>query len=102
VIDLRTLQPLDRTLIVASVRRTGRLVTAHEAWVTMGIGAEVVASVAEAGVLRAPVVRVGTAPVPTPSGKVRPFALPNVEQIVAAVRQVLDDSAPMPILYATH
>jgi len=102
VIDLRSLQPLDRTLIVNSVRRTGRMVTVHEAWVTMGIGAEVVACVAEAGVLRAPVVRVGAVAVPTPSGKVRPFALPNVEQIVAAVRQVLDHSATMPILYATR
>ena len=59
--------------MVESVRRTGRLVTVHEAWVTAGLGAEVVAAVAEAcaEALRAPVVRVGTAPVPTPSGKVR-------------------------------
>ena len=51
----------------------------HEAWVTGGIGAEVVAAVAEHApdALRAPVVRVGTARVPTPSGNVRPHALPN-------------------------
>jgi pyruvate/2-oxoglutarate/acetoin dehydrogenase E1 component len=50
-----------------------------------------VAAVAEAGpgLLRTPVVRVGTAAVPTPSGKVRPHALPNTERIIMALRQVL-------------
>jgi pyruvate/2-oxoglutarate/acetoin dehydrogenase E1 component/TPP-dependent pyruvate/acetoin dehydrogenase alpha subunit len=94
VVDLRSIQPLDTLTVIESVRRTGRLVTVHEAWVTGGIGAEIVAAVAEAssGVLRAPVIRVGTAAVPTPSGKVRPHALPNVERIVAAIRQVLEMS----------
>jgi len=88
VIDLRSIQPLDTACVVASVRHTGRLVTVHEAWVTGGLGAEVAAVVAEAcpEALRAPVVRVGTAAVPTPSGKVRAHALPNAEQIVKAVR----------------
>lgn len=102
VIDLRSIQPLDRALIVESVGRTGRLVTAHEAWVTGGVGAEVVAAAAEAGVLRAPVVRVGARPVPTPSGKVRPHALPNVGEIVKAVGKVLDGRVTDTILYATR
>jgi pyruvate/2-oxoglutarate/acetoin dehydrogenase E1 component len=91
VIDLRSIQPLDTAAVVESVLRTGRLVTVHEAWVTGGIGAEVVAAVAEHApdALRAPVVRVGTARVPTPSGNVRPHALPNAERITAAVRKVL-------------
>jgi pyruvate dehydrogenase E1 component beta subunit len=91
VVDLRSIQPLDTATVIESVKRTGRLVTVHEAWVTGGVGAEVVAAVAEAGptVLHAPVVRVGTAAVPTPSGKVRPHALPNIERVVAALRQVL-------------
>jgi len=91
VIDLRSIQPLDSDCVVESVRRTGHLVTVHEAWVTGGLGAEVAARVAEASpqVLTAPVVRVGTAAVPTPSGKVRAFALPGVQRIVLAVRQVL-------------
>jgi pyruvate dehydrogenase E1 component beta subunit len=94
VVDLRSIQPLDTFTVIESVRRTGRLVTVHEAWVTGGIGAEIVAAVAEAssGVLRAPAIRVGTAAVPTPSGKVRPHALPNAERIVAAIRQVLERS----------
>jgi acetoin:2,6-dichlorophenolindophenol oxidoreductase subunit beta len=89
VVDLRSIQPLDTEMVIESVRRTRRLVTVHESWVTAGIGAEVVAAVAEAcpQVLCAPVVRLGTAPVPTPSGKVRPHALPTTEQIVAAARR---------------
>jgi pyruvate dehydrogenase E1 component beta subunit len=91
VIDLRSIQPLDTAGVVRSVQRTGRLVTVHEAWVTAGLGAEVVAAVAEAcpGTLRAPVIRVGTAPVPTPSGKVRPHALPNAERIAQAALRVV-------------
>ena len=90
VIDLRSIQPLDTAAVIESVQRTGRLVTVHEAWVTGGLGAEVVAAVAEQipGVL---VARVGTAHVPTPSGGVRPHALPNAERIVAAVRRILTD-----------
>jgi len=88
VLDIRSIQPLDRSLVVQSVARTGRLITAHEAWVTAGVGAEIVACVAETSILRAPVVRVGAQPVPTPSGKVRPFALPRSEHIVNAVHSV--------------
>jgi pyruvate/2-oxoglutarate/acetoin dehydrogenase E1 component len=91
VIDLRSIQPLDTSAIVESVGRTGYLVTVHEAWVTGGLGAEIVAKVAEAcpQALRGPVVRLGTAPVPTPSGKVRPHALPNAARIAAAIRQMM-------------
>ena len=91
IVDLRSIQPLDTRCVVESVRRTGRLVTVHEAWVTGGLGAEIAARVAEdcPQALRARVIRVGTAAVPTPSGKVRPHALPNAERITAAVRQIL-------------
>lgn len=90
VLDLRSIQPLDAQCVIASVARTGRLVTVQEAWVSGGIGAEVVARIAEAPSVKlvAPVVRVGTLAVPTPSGKVRPHALPNVERIIVALRQV--------------
>jgi pyruvate/2-oxoglutarate/acetoin dehydrogenase E1 component len=89
VIDLRSIQPLDTSLVVESVQKTGRLVTVHESWVTAGLGAEIVAAVAEScpEALRAPAIRLGTAHVPTPSGKVRAYALPNTEKIVAAVRK---------------
>jgi len=91
ILDLRTLRPLDRDAILASVRRTRRLITVHEAWVAGGIGAEVVASVVEQApeALIAPVIRIGAAPVPIPSGKVRPHALPNTRHIVEAARRVM-------------
>lgn len=91
VIDMRSIQPLDTACVVDSVLRTRRLVTVHEAWVTAGLGAEIVAAVAERcpQALCAPAVRLGTAPVPTPSGKLRPFALPNTEKIASAVRQMI-------------
>lgn len=91
VLDLRSLRPLDRDAIVASVRRTRRLITVHEAWVAGGIGAEIVAAVMEEApdLLVAPVVRIGAAPVPVPSGKVRPHALPAVRHVVDAARRVM-------------
>jgi pyruvate dehydrogenase E1 component beta subunit len=90
VIDPRSLQPLDTGPVLESVRKTGRLITVHESWVTGGVGAEMAAAVAEhcPDALRAPVIRLGTAPVPTPSGKVRPYALPNVQTIVAAAHRL--------------
>jgi pyruvate/2-oxoglutarate/acetoin dehydrogenase E1 component len=95
VIDLRSLSPLDADTIVASVRKTGGLVTVHESWVTYGIGAEVAAIAAERALedLLAPVKRVGTKPVPVPSGAVRKHALPTVEQVVDAARELLAGSA---------
>ena len=94
VIDMRSIRPLDTQTVVESVQRTGRLVTVHEAWVTAGLGAEIVASVAEAcpRALRAPPVRLGTAAVPTPSGKLRPFALPNAERITTAFRELMGNA----------
>lgn len=95
IVDLRSIQPLDTRCVVDSVHRTGGLVTVQEAWVTAGLGAELVAAVAERcpHALRAPVVRLGTAPVPTPSGKLRAYALPNAEQIVAAARRVVSSTS---------
>jgi pyruvate dehydrogenase E1 component beta subunit len=95
VIDLRSLAPLDADTIVASVRKTGGLVTVHESWVSYGIGAEVAAIAAERALedLLAPVKRVGTKPVPVPSGAVRKHALPTAEDVVAAARELLAGSA---------
>ena len=95
VVDLRSLAPLDADTIVASVRKTGGLVTVHESWVSYGIGAEVAAICAERALedLLAPVKRVGTKPVPVPSGAVRRHALPTAEEVVVAVRELLAGSA---------
>jgi pyruvate dehydrogenase E1 component beta subunit len=89
VLDLRCLRPWDAGLVVDSVRRTGRLATVQEAWVAGGFGAEIVASVAERVALRNPVVRVGALPVPIPSGKLRRYALPEVDRLVEALRRGL-------------
>jgi pyruvate/2-oxoglutarate/acetoin dehydrogenase E1 component len=89
VIDPRTLVPLDLAPIVESVRRTSRLVVAHEAVVQGGFGAEVAAQVQGAAFdfLDAPVVRVGApfAPVPL-SAPLEDAYLPGADEIVAAVR----------------
>jgi pyruvate/2-oxoglutarate/acetoin dehydrogenase E1 component len=92
VIDLRALAPWDADTVVAAVRRTGRLVTVHEAWVTGGFGAEIAATVAERALedLLAPVARVGALPVPIPSGSLRPLALPTAADVVGAVRRVME------------
>ena len=60
VIDLRTIKPLDRELILASVKKTGRLVVADVGWQSFGVSAEISALVAEEafGALKAPVIRV--------------------------------------------
>jgi pyruvate dehydrogenase E1 component beta subunit len=90
VIDPRTLVPLDLAAIVDSVRRTGRLVVAHEAVEHGGFGAEIAAQVqAEAfDYLDAPIERVGApfAPVPL-SPPLEDAYLPGVEDLVAAARR---------------
>ena len=68
LIDLRTLWPWDRDMVMESVARTGRLLVAHEAVRVAGFGAEIVAEVAEElwGSLRAPVRRLGAPRTPVP------------------------------------
>lgn len=87
VIDLRSLQPWDREMVAASVRRTHRLVTAEESWTSVGMGAEIVATVSE--LVPAPqlaaVARVGSEPVPIPSGPLRKWALPNETRLADAI-----------------
>ena len=89
VIDPRTLVPLDLETIVASVRRTGRLVVAHEAVEHGGFGAEIAAQVQAAAFdyLDAPIARVGApfAPIPL-SPPLEDAYLPGVDAVVAAVR----------------
>jgi 2-oxoisovalerate dehydrogenase E1 component beta subunit len=90
VVDLRTLVPLDLDTIAEAVRRTGRAVVVHEAPLTAGFGAEVVARIVEDAFdyLEAPVLRVTGYDTPYPPATRESHYLPNVERILAAVHKV--------------
>ncbi len=91
VIDPRTLVPLDRETILASVRKTGRLVIVHEAHRSAGWGAEVAAMVTEEAFnfLDAPPVRLGTLACPLPFSLIlENAATPQVSDIVGAAKKV--------------
>jgi pyruvate/2-oxoglutarate/acetoin dehydrogenase E1 component len=92
VIDLRCTVPLDLEAILASVRKTGRLIIAHEAHRSVGVGAEIASLVQEHAFdyLDAPIVRVGAMDIPIPSSKpLEDVVLPGSAQILAAIKQVV-------------
>jgi pyruvate dehydrogenase E1 component beta subunit len=92
VVDLRTLRPLDDATFVGSVRRTHHAVVVDEGWRSGGLSAEVSARITEQALydLDGPVERVCTAEVPIPYAKhLEEAALPQVEDIVAAVNRAL-------------
>jgi pyruvate/2-oxoglutarate/acetoin dehydrogenase E1 component len=87
VVDLRSLAPLDWETILASVRKTGRLMIVHEANRDFGAGAEIAARVGQEmfDELRTPVQRIGTPPVPMPfSPDLEKGLLPSSKAIAAA------------------
>jgi pyruvate dehydrogenase E1 component beta subunit len=91
LIDLRTLRPMDSDTVIESVKKTGRLVTVEEGWPQGGIGAELAARVMEQAFdyLDAPVTRVTGKDVPMPyAANLEKLALPNVDEVVAAVNAV--------------
>jgi acetoin:2,6-dichlorophenolindophenol oxidoreductase subunit beta len=93
VIDLRTVDPLDKEAILASVKKTSRLVVVQETWKDCSISSEVAALVAENALdyLDAPIVRVGAKDVPIPFSPVlEEFVLPKEEDIINAVHKVLE------------
>ncbi|MBM3567580.1 MAG: pyruvate dehydrogenase complex E1 component subunit beta [Alphaproteobacteria bacterium] len=89
VIDLRSLRPLDVDTIVASIKKTNRLVTVEEGWPACGIGSEVAAQIMERAFdwLDAPPIRVAGKDVPMPyAANLEKLALPRIEDIVAAAK----------------
>jgi pyruvate/2-oxoglutarate/acetoin dehydrogenase E1 component len=95
VIDLRSLKPYDAPTIIDSVKKTGRLLMVHEAPLIGGFGGEIVAMIAQSpafAYLEAPIVRLGGADVPIPySPKLEKAAVPQVENIVEAARQLVNN-----------
>ena len=90
VINLRTLRPLDRDAIVASVAKTTRIVSVEEGWPQCGVGSEITAVVVEDAFdcLDAPVERVTGADIPTPyAANLEKFAFPSVDDIVTAAER---------------
>jgi pyruvate dehydrogenase E1 component beta subunit len=91
VIDLRTLKPMDVETIIASLKKTGRLVTVEEGWRQSGVGAEIAATVAEQAFdwLDAPVMRITGKDVPMPyAANLEKLALPSVAEVVEAAKSV--------------
>ena len=91
VIDLRTLRPFDAATVVASVKKTNRLVTVEEGWPFAGIGSELAAVMMEECFdwLDAPVRRVAGKDVPLPyAANLEQLAVPQVADIIAAARDV--------------
>ncbi len=92
VVDLRVLRPLDDATIMASVRKCRRAVVIDEAWRSGSLAAEVMARIMEQAFyeLDAPLARVCSEEVPIPYARhLEEAALPQVEKIVATVRQML-------------
>jgi pyruvate/2-oxoglutarate/acetoin dehydrogenase E1 component len=92
VIDLRALQPWDEKVVLESLTRTHRVVVCHEAVEAFGIGAEVVARLADVGFdeLDAPLIRVGAPFMPPPFAKtLEDWYRPDAARIVAAVKRAL-------------
>ncbi|HTV26496.1 MAG TPA: transketolase C-terminal domain-containing protein [Xanthobacteraceae bacterium] len=96
VIDLRVLRPLNVEPIVDSVRKTGRLITCDTGWRKFGIGAEIVACIAERAhdVLKKPVARIGLPDHPTPSSiALAEVYYPDSTDIIEAVGRLCDLTA---------
>jgi pyruvate/2-oxoglutarate/acetoin dehydrogenase E1 component len=92
VIDLRTLLPLDRGAIVASARKTGRVLIVHEDTRTGGIAGEITATINEEAFdhLDAPVLRVTSPDTPVPySAPLEDFFLPNSNKILETARRLI-------------
>src|SRR6202158_302976 len=86
VLDLRTLVPLDVAGLIAAVEKSGKVVVVHEAPLTAGFGAEVVATIQQEafGSLDAPIRRVASRDTPYPPGSLEDHFLPTVRRIVSA------------------
>jgi 2-oxoisovalerate dehydrogenase E1 component beta subunit len=91
VVDLRTILPLDKETILASVAKTNKLLVVHEDTRTGGVGGEIAAVVCESAFndLDGPIIRVTSLDTPVPySPPLEEHFLPNAEKVVAAAREL--------------
>lgn len=91
VIDLRTLAPLDKNAILATVKKTNRVMVLHEASLTGGIGGEISAIIAEEAFewLDAPVIRMASIDAPVPfAPQMEDYYLPSLTEIINAARKL--------------
>ncbi len=92
IVDLRSLRPLDMDPVLESFKKTNRAVIVEEGWKSYGVGAEISARIYEEAFdyVDAPIKRVAQAEVPLPYNRaLEQSALPQVEDVVAAVKEVL-------------
>ena len=92
IVDVRCLEPFDADTIIKSVKKTGRVVVAHEACVKGGFGAEIASVIQEKAFdyLKKPIKRVGAPNVPVPFAPVLEDAyLPNSQDILKAAKSIL-------------
>ncbi|AGM24861.1 alpha-ketoacid dehydrogenase subunit beta [Spiroplasma chrysopicola] len=92
LIDLRTIQPWDREMVIESVKKTGRLIVVHEAVRSFSVAAEVIATVNEKSFeyLKAPCARVTGYDIIVPFDRGEHFHQPSVQKIVVKIKEVLD------------
>ncbi len=91
LIDLRTIRPMDFETVLNSVKKTGRCVVVEEGWPQFSVGSELSARLMEAAFdyLDAPVTRIAGKDVPMPyAANLEKLALPNVDEVIAAVNAV--------------
>jgi pyruvate dehydrogenase E1 component beta subunit len=92
IVDLRSLRPLDMGPVIESIRKTNRAVVVEEGWRSFGVGSEVTSRIYEEAFdyIDAPVVRIAQEEVPLPYNReLEQLALPQVNDIITAVREVL-------------
>ncbi|MBF4583791.1 alpha-ketoacid dehydrogenase subunit beta [Curtobacterium sp. VKM Ac-2865] len=91
VVDLRSISPIDWEPLLASVRKTGRLVVAQEASEFVSVGSEIAATVAERAfyTLQAPPLRVSGFDIPFPQSKLEHHHLPDADRVLEAVDRAL-------------
>lgn len=93
LVDPRSLKPLDENLLLASVKKTGRMVVVDGGWKTCGVGAELATLVMEKafGYLRSPIKRVSLPDAPAPASSVlEKVYYPDSDNIIASVKEILN------------